>query len=163
MHAPVKPNRRWLLFECKQRCIPSKMAIHLEYPHLAQIIEPQIVSECMSQILYLRVLTSVPLSRNLVSSFGRRIIETAPPSRQQYSYVYLPRSFTGTNRALSIHRPGVHSARGDIPGEDLLPAQEALLNPILTLNDPRLGDRICLLYTSPSPRDKRQSRMPSSA
>ena len=25
------------------------------------------------------------------------------------------------------------------------------------------GDNICLLYTSPSPRDKRQSRMPSSA
>ena len=25
------------------------------------------------------------------------------------------------------------------------------------------GLRICLLYTSPSPRDKRQSRMPSSA
>ena len=25
------------------------------------------------------------------------------------------------------------------------------------------GDTICLLYTSPSPRDKRQSRMPSSA
>ena len=26
-----------------------------------------------------------------------------------------------------------------------------------------LTARICLLYTSPSPRDKRQSRMPSSA
>ena len=26
-----------------------------------------------------------------------------------------------------------------------------------------LTDYICLLYTSPSPRDKRQSRMPSSA
>ena len=26
-----------------------------------------------------------------------------------------------------------------------------------------LGDHVCLLYTSPSPRDKRQSRMPSSA
>ena len=26
-----------------------------------------------------------------------------------------------------------------------------------------LGVNICLLYTSPSPRDKRQSRMPSSA
>ena len=25
------------------------------------------------------------------------------------------------------------------------------------------GDTTCLLYTSPSPRDKRQSRMPSSA
>ena len=27
----------------------------------------------------------------------------------------------------------------------------------------RRGTRACLLYTSPSPRDKRQSRMPSSA
>ena len=27
----------------------------------------------------------------------------------------------------------------------------------------RAMDDICLLYTSPSPRDKRQSRMPSSA
>ena len=26
-----------------------------------------------------------------------------------------------------------------------------------------IRDTICLLYTSPSPRDKRQSRMPSSA
>ena len=28
---------------------------------------------------------------------------------------------------------------------------------------PRLGLRICLLYTSPSPRDRTRSRMPSSA
>ena len=27
----------------------------------------------------------------------------------------------------------------------------------------QLGLKTCLLYTSPSPRDKRQSRMPSSA
>ena len=27
----------------------------------------------------------------------------------------------------------------------------------------RAESRVCLLYTSPSPRDKRQSRMPSSA
>ena len=34
-------------------------------------------------------------------------------------------------------------------------------NPILVILS---GDmRVCLLYTSPSPRDKRQSRMPSSA
>ena len=34
----------------------------------------------------------------------------------------------------------------------------------LIIDDPTLRDRsICLLYTSPSPRDKRQSRMPSSA
>ena len=29
--------------------------------------------------------------------------------------------------------------------------------------DPFFQDKTCLLYTSPSPRDKRQSRMPSSA
>ena len=29
--------------------------------------------------------------------------------------------------------------------------------------DPDAGNMPCLLYTSPSPRDKRQSRMPSSA
>ena len=31
------------------------------------------------------------------------------------------------------------------------------------LTPPKLGPIDCLLYTSPSPRDKRQSRMPSSA
>ena len=30
-------------------------------------------------------------------------------------------------------------------------------------SDPDVQNKICLLYTSPSPRDKRQSRMPSSA
>ena len=30
-------------------------------------------------------------------------------------------------------------------------------------NDPKTMYKTCLLYTSPSPRDKRQSRMPSSA
>ena len=32
-----------------------------------------------------------------------------------------------------------------------------------TVYDPNMKDRDCLLYTSPSPRDKRLSRMPSSA
>src|SRR5678810_1062389 len=27
----------------------------------------------------------------------------------------------------------------------------------------KVGDRVCLLYTSPSPRDRQKSRMPSSA
>ena len=44
----------------------------------------------------------------------------------------------------------------------IMPAVNAVLwiNMIL---DPVLGLNGCLLYTSPSPRDKRQSRMPSSA
>ena len=38
-----------------------------------------------------------------------------------------------------------------------------LSNLILNWHEERLIIRLCLLYTSPSPRDKRQSRMPSSA
>ena len=38
------------------------------------------------------------------------------------------------------------------------------LNPLTHENYLKMADYItCLLYTSPSPRDKRQSRMPSSA
>ena len=77
-----------------------------------------------------RDVTSVLLSRN-VSRFGNEIIETIPATRQQYSYVYVYRSFTGTTRALTIRRQGVNFARGGIPGEDLLPAQDASFNALL--------------------------------
>ena len=37
-------------------------------------------------------------------------------------------------------------------------------SPLITQAAPLIaGPTVCLLYTSPSPRDKRQSRMPSSA
>ena len=48
--------------------------------------------------------------------------------------------------------------RAPTPG---LPANCALLGDIVRALDAK--DDSCLLYTSPSPRDKRQSRMPSSA
>ena len=38
-----------------------------------------------------------------------------------------------------------------------------LLRSIAGFETPSAGSLHCLLYTSPSPRDKRQSRMPSSA
>ena len=37
------------------------------------------------------------------------------------------------------------------------------VDPVIPGDAPVVPDDICLLYTSPSPRDKRQSRMPSSA
>ena len=46
---------------------------------------------------------------------------------------------------------------------------KSVFNANISLNDPKIYfetievDSTCLLYTSPSPRDKRQSRMPSSA
>ena len=47
-----------------------------------------------------------------------------------------------------------------IPGAT---AGEAQAEASLILNSLGLTNTTCLLYTSPSPRDKRQSRMPSSA
>ena len=46
---------------------------------------------------------------------------------------------------------------GHAPGARLVSPKELLADPFTAV----YGD--CLLYTSPSPRDKRQSRMPSSA
>ena len=38
-----------------------------------------------------------------------------------------------------------------------------LIDPLFAMDGNNPPDIACLLYTSPSPRDKRQSRMPSSA
>ena len=57
---------------------------------------------------------------------------------------------------LAKHRDLIRRAR---PG----PAQEAAKRRALTVLKQKRLYESCLLYTSPSPRDKRQSRMPSSA
>ena len=44
-----------------------------------------------------------------------------------------------------------------------IPAKEAKICKYLTMDSQKKMILFCLLYTSPSPRDKRQSRMPSSA
>eukprot|EP00657_Telonema_sp_P-1_P000965 TRINITY_DN1198_c0_g2_i2.p1 TRINITY_DN1198_c0_g2~~TRINITY_DN1198_c0_g2_i2.p1 ORF type:complete len:109 (+),score=26.29 TRINITY_DN1198_c0_g2_i2:128-454(+) len=47
--------------------------------------------------------------------------------------------------------------------ETLLEGQNCCVNSILNLHLPVLCVDTCLLYTSPSPRDRTRSRMPSSA
>ena len=65
---------------------------------------------------------------------------------------------------------GVHQARVDVaqllqPEElgAVLGAVEGEGRALVQRHRPRVGVLICLLYTSPSPRDQRGSRMPSSA
>ena len=50
----------------------------------------------------------------------------------------------------------------DIHTHPALVAENPVLGKLIT-DDLQYDSRSCLLYTSPSPRDKRQSRMPSSA
>ena len=63
------------------------------------------------------------------------------------------------------HNPG--GPEGDfgvkVNGANGGPAPESLTNAIYACSQTLDGYRICLLYTSPSPRDRQKSRMPSSA
>ena len=67
---------------------------------------------------------------------------------------------TGSGKTVSLYtclnilnQPGVNISTVEDPAEINLPG----------INQVNVNDKACLLYTSPSPRDKRQSRMPSSA
>ena len=61
----------------------------------------------------------------------------------------------GVMKGLPVYGEKKNGARGKTRGGSSAP---------MGLGDrPRTPSRVCLLYTSPSPRDKRQSRMPSSA
>ena len=51
----------------------------------------------------------------------------------------------------------------DATAEEKESSLVAMLDPVDVACDDPLATNTCLLYTSPSPRDKRQSRMPSSA
>ena len=51
----------------------------------------------------------------------------------------------------------------DVMQVELVRARDQFRSEVLSENSQQLAIQSCLLYTSPSPRDKRQSRMPSSA
>ena len=54
----------------------------------------------------------------------------------------------------------IESSREILAGDILLPLEQDDFDPLLY---PEVPGELCLLYTSPSPRDQRGSRMPSSA
>ena len=63
-------------------------------------------------------------------------------------------SMADLTEAMGINRPSLYAAFGN---------KEALFRKALIRYCEGPASYVCLLYTSPSPRDKRQSRMPSSA
>ena len=65
------------------------------------------------------------------------------------------------SESLVIENSGYEIVRDVDPGEAVFIDADSNLHQRQCAESPRLIP--CLLYTSPSPRDKRQSRMPSSA
>ena len=80
---------------------------------------------------------------------------STPPTEIPEDYVLIDVYDTINNENINIYKGWMISSSPDVT---------PLENPIydLWLVDCS-NDKTCLLYTSPSPRDKRQSRMPSSA
>ena len=64
-----------------------------------------------------------------------------------------------------ILKEGVQRTRGRSAQSNNIAAAKAVADAVRSTLGPKGMDKmlVCLLYTSPSPRDKRQSRMPSSA
>ena len=77
-----------------------------------------------------------------------------------------PGSFTGLRIACAVTQGLAFGADLPVVGVSTLESLAAQTGAerVLTVLDARMAEvYCCLLYTSPSPRDKRQSRMPSSA
>ena len=74
--------------------------------------------------------------------------------------------FDASSHAFSIPAPNLSAAalekhlEGDVEFEAVFVTAPAVVNPGL---GPIYNNQTCLLYTSPSPRDRTRSRMPSSA
>ena len=111
------------------------------------------------------------INGNLVSSTGTQLFE----GREGSGYIFADNIAHGASLGIGS-RPGilevnpqlVQDADGQWRLSSSSPAIDGAAVSVLFTDDidgqPRIGlYDICLLYTSPSPRDKRQSRMPSSA
>ena len=111
-----------------------------------------------------RVSASVGLSYGAHSNLCLNQLERNGTAEQKARY--LPELCAGTKvGALAMSEP---NAGSDVVGMKLKAERQGdhfVLNgnKMWITNGPDADTYICLLYTSPSPRDKRQSRMPSSA
>ena len=81
---------------------------------------------------------------------------------------FRPKEFVRKNESDFKERNLVNHLEDDDKMIEAMAAYPKIIErPIVVLKDKavigRPPDNVCLLYTSPSPRDKRQSRMPSSA
>ena len=82
--------------------------------------------------------------------------------RRQHASIDVRRAAAGLNSSNHLQRPGADGAFGPIVNSGHLQMRE-ITQPWPTKDGRHVLTHFCLLYTSPSPRDKRQARMPSSA
>ena len=90
----------------------SKMPIQFESPYLVQIMEPQIVSECLRFCIAELSLLFLPPETSWAVMVTELLRPSHPPGSNILTSIYPDHLLPGTNRALNMRRPGVHSARG---------------------------------------------------
>ena len=120
---------------------------------IPEIQQVQLVGKKIRQLRKERHLTQTELSAKL----GIQQSDLSRMEKGEYR-VSLDTLF----KVLAEFRIGVGEFFEDVSRETVSPRDLRLLNDFHAL-DPTAQEEICLLYTSPSPRDRTRSRMPSSA
>ena len=107
----------------------------------------------MLEQLEARILFSADMFSTLLDS-NDKSESTASDTEELNSLLVNPTAITGVldKNRLDEQKENIHSSKS-----------EPVSNVPTSVVDSFAGTEACLLYTSPSPRDKRQSRMPSSA
>ena len=92
---------------------------------------------------------------------GVKFTENMPKLAQEIDKATLIRSMSYTPVGLFNHTAAIYQMLTGYTADKVSPSGQ--LEPPSPKDFPNFGCNICLLYTSPSPRDRTRSRMPSSA
>ena len=101
-----------------------------------------------------------------MTSIRKKLTDGALAQRHLLSDSKLEAAIELLTRLAASNRPGLDTGHQSNPEANSQTQPESELETVRVLFADQHGvlrGKTCLLYTSPSPRDKRQSRMPSSA
>ena len=102
--------------------------------------------------------------RDLPSVLESRAAARSARGERSMSWVVLAEGFISWTFANVVGLIAVWKLKGRVIAfDDLVDDKDELANWLVGEAEEQFGTRVCLLYTSPSPRDRTRSRMPSSA
>ena len=102
------------------------------------------------------------LATDVVAQKGQKKKSPTPPPQTEWIQLFNGKDLTGWTAKIRGHELGDNYADTFrvVDGKLVVSYDKYTEADTMSVTDPK---KPCLLYTSPSPRDKRQSRMPSSA
>ena len=157
-HAQGKDGGGWLLFIKERLNIEKNTAYRLI--DKSQIVDDFFPHEGTSVDPTQREVETLTSFKREEPDLYKEVLETKPTLEQMLEVARAEQAaFEPDTAAHEAQRIKVEATRMD-PNESI---GYKILSASLDLSLPVNEDKVCLLYTSPSPRDRQKSRMPSSA